>query len=480
MAVASLPVQAITRQAPAKIRAEKRLREAAEAVANTSNESNGGSQPSSPVFCAYVDHLQSPMAAYFGGSECNLSNTLRAESPLGNVTNSQDNVPITPKAFHLNANCSDLPSRVCKGSGLPFKSPMSAFFDGDDSWESIMLPESDIGIMSCCSTASFNSNVSASTESTYSAASPGGSCMAPSPGSSCVVSPPVSSFMGLPIIVQMVSPCFVSCNTAAGAPQCQSFDLPMQSVLQSPEDLCHAPCEMKSAVHMVPRDKVRHVSWKGEVAEIREVSAKASLCLADLVEWSNSDGSLLAGRVWQLSQDSQGTFEVQEALDGCSNEEERTELVAELIGHSLEAARCPHANHVLRKVITLMPPSALNFIVVELMSQGSHGIIELARHRYGCRIIEGLIAHCPFEQMRGMVETLLADASALCMHMFGNFVMQRLLEKSSSASHSQLFQVMHPQLAAMGTNFDGSRVLVKAMTYGTNFDGLGCPSNTSC
>jgi len=147
-------------------------------------------------------------------------------------------------------------------------------------------------------------------------------------------------------------------------------------------------------------------------------------------------------------------------------------MVAEINGHAFQATQCPHANHVLRKVITSAPPSALHLIVVELMSQGAKGIIELARHRYGCRILEGLIAHCPFGQISVMVESLLADAAALSMHMYGNFVIQRLLEQCPPASRSQLFQMMRANLVAMGTNFYGSAVLVKGMTHGTDAEQL--------
>jgi len=229
---------------------------------------------------------------------------------------------------------------------------------------------------------------------------------------------------------------------------------------------------MKSALRMAPRVKVRHVSWKADVAEVREVSAKASLCLADLLDTTTSKKSPLAGRVWQLSQDAKGTFEVQKAFDNCSDEEERAEMVAEISGHAFQATQCPHANHVLRKVITSAPPSALHFIVGELMSQGAKGIVELARHRYGCRIIEGLLTHCPFAQIHVMVESLLAEASTLCMHMYGNFVIQRLLEQCPSASRSRLFQMMCANLVAMGTNFYGSTVLVKGMTHGTDKEQL--------
>ena len=68
-----------------------------------------------------------------------------------------------------------------------------------------------------------------------------------------------------------------------------------------------------------------------------------------------TSSSLLTGRVWELSQDSKGCREVQQAIEEASDDV-RCSLVAELCGHVLDAMRCPHANHVLQKCITCSRP----------------------------------------------------------------------------------------------------------------------------
>lgn len=221
-----------------------------------------------------------------------------------------------------------------------------------------------------------------------------------------------------------------------------------------------------------PKNKERRVSWSEEMVEVREVVAKSPLCLEDLLSKPESNVTPVAKCAWQLSRDAQGTFEVQKALDDCSDDEARAALAAQLHGHVFEATQCPHANHVLRKVITLLPPSALDFVIVELMAQGRSGIIELARHRFGCRILEGLVTQCPLEQLQTMVQILLGEAPALCTHMYGNFVMQRLLEHVQPNPRAQLLNVLHSNLVVMGTNFYGSTVLVKAMSHGNEEEKL--------
>lgn len=272
-----------------------------------------------------------------------------------------------------------------------------------------------------------------------------------------------------PMAMENVSPCLVACSMASSTCQNPSLNLSLHPVF--PQDVAlqmtsSGPSAVKSALRTVPKQNGRHVSWAEEVDE------KAPLRLMELLEVPVSSSSPVAHRVWQLSQDARGTFEVQKALEECSSEEERCALAAELRGHVFEATKCPHANHVLRKIITSMPSPALHFIVVELTSRGPGAITEIARHRYGCRILEGLLLHCPLEQLCGIVECLFVEASALCMHIYGNYVMQRLLDNSSPTMRSHLFHMIHANLTAMGTNFYGSAVLGKAVQNGNHAEKL--------
>jgi len=187
----------------------------------------------------------------------------------------------------------------------------------------------------------------------------------------------------------------------------------------------------------------------------------------DLLGTARMSAQPFTKRVWQLSQDSQGTFVVQRALDECGTTEERVVLAAELRGHVYEATQCPHANHVLRKVIELLPAESLHFVVVELLSLGPNGIVDVASHRFGCRILEGLLLHCPQEQLHIIVDCILAHAPALCTHMYGNFVVQRLLEYSCPKVRSRLLRLIQGSVTRLGTSFYGAAVLGKALQNGS-------------
>jgi len=143
------------------------------------------------------------------------------------------------------------------------------------------------------------------------------------------------------------------------------------------------------------------------------------------------------GRVWCLSRDQNGCREVQAAFDEAGSDRIRLRLALELSGHVRKAMRCPHANHVLQKIIETCEHESLDFLVQELTSRP--GLVERAtRHRYGCRVMQQLIRKCPPEQVRVITEAVIADATTFACHNFACFVVQRLLECGTSDQRAQL------------------------------------------
>jgi len=109
----------------------------------------------------------------------------------------------------------------------------------------------------------------------------------------------------------------------------------------------------------------------------------------------------------------------------------------------------------------------VKFFIDELLVEGPEAVQEAARHRYGCRIIEALLVHCPVSNTNPMGEVLLADAVGLASHMYGNFVIQRLLTRDSPSQQSRLRQLLVGNVATLGPNFYGSTVLGAALRSGS-------------
>ena len=142
----------------------------------------------------------------------------------------------------------------------------------------------------------------------------------------------------------------------------------------------------------------------------------------------------------------------------------RARLANELRGHVCEATESPHGNFVIQRLVELMRPAAVCFVLDELIS--CVAAPALARHRYGCRVIERIIEHFPPRMVASLVDDMLCDAQALCKHAYGNFVMQHLLEHGESGRRLLITHVLSADLESMALDKHGGAVLDKALTFG--------------
>jgi len=171
--------------------------------------------------------------------------------------------------------------------------------------------------------------------------------------------------------------------------------------------------------------------------------------------------SSLRGQIWRLAQDQQGCHLVQQALDEAACDEERVALVTELHTHVQEALRCPNANYVIQKCIGTMSAWQSQFIIDEICGFAAR----VARHKYGCRILQRLFEHCSAEQMLGIVDELLGEAAELSTHIYGSYVMKHLLEHGAGTHTSMLTQVLANHVSTVCQHSYGCAVLCDALTH---------------
>lgn len=170
----------------------------------------------------------------------------------------------------------------------------------------------------------------------------------------------------------------------------------------------------------------------------------------------------VTGRVWELSQQPQGSREVQNALVVAQDDKAVASLVGELRGHIWEASRSPHANHVLQKCIGLMRPEDLQFLVDELIPHNL--LVQASRHKYGCRIVQQLLEHCEADQIQSLAEVIIAQASHVACHPFGNYVIQHLLSHASPQRSQALREKLQKDIRVLASDPYGGAVLSKAMS----------------
>merc|ERR1719330_235759 len=174
-----------------------------------------------------------------------------------------------------------------------------------------------------------------------------------------------------------------------------------------------------------------------------ELIEDAALCkeVMSLLEGSCSEKDLLLE--WSCG------YELQMALGGpCScrvvqkilevfGGSARDALVARLVPGTLDLYDSPHGNHVLSKIIEEVPRPALGPIVQQLEVQGCRVV---ARHRFGCRVLERLVEHGTEDQMSTLVDQCVEHTEELSRHLFGNFVIQSLLEHASPHRREMILQ----------------------------------------
>mmetsp|Transcript_92626 Transcript_92626/g.239816 ORF Transcript_92626/g.239816 Transcript_92626/m.239816 type:complete len:389 (+) Transcript_92626:159-1325(+) len=175
------------------------------------------------------------------------------------------------------------------------------------------------------------------------------------------------------------------------------------------------------------------------------------------------DGSI-KGNVWNFSRDAAGCRLVQRAIEEAESDAHREALAAELHGHVWEALQCPHANHVMQKCVFALRPEATQFIIDELSARG--GVLQAARHKYGCRIVQRLIEFLPWSQTRGLVECLLQEVSTISRHAYGNYVMQNLLQHGTQEQRDCILRAVEEDVRGFAEDPYGAAVVGGVLLHG--------------
>jgi len=155
---------------------------------------------------------------------------------------------------------------------------------------------------------------------------------------------------------------------------------------------------------------------------------------------------------------------VQQAVENAQSDDECAAIADELRGHVWDAVCSPHANYVLQKCIVKMRPKTSQFIIDELLQKRRVG--QAARHKYGCRVLQRVLEHCRADQVKPIVDELLADAMMLCRHAYASYVMQHVFEQGSDTHVQTLMRVIIANAATFGSDSFACAVVYKALVLG--------------
>merc|ERR1712039_887699 len=112
----------------------------------------------------------------------------------------------------------------------------------------------------------------------------------------------------------------------------------------------------------------------------------------EIFEW-------MRGNLQALAISKCGCRVVQKLLEVLGRED-RDMLVGELVSSTVDLYESPWGNHVLTKVVEVMPSASLGPIVEQIEHKGYRVV---ARHKFGCRVLERLIEHATEKEMGSLL-----------------------------------------------------------------------------
>jgi len=184
---------------------------------------------------------------------------------------------------------------------------------------------------------------------------------------------------------------------------------------------------------------------------------------AELIEQIDAGGvarqaafEALAGSIAELSFDAGACRVVQKAFE-VGDADETSPLAEELVGKVHDAIQSPHANHVLQKMLTTLPTQVVQFIIKELEGRA----VEVARSRFGCRVLARLIENHPAS---AIIEELLASSLELSRHTWGHHVMTAVMQHGSQSQQTAVCEALLPEIVANAKNRCATYVVERAIT----------------
>jgi mRNA-binding protein PUF3 len=146
--------------------------------------------------------------------------------------------------------------------------------------------------------------------------------------------------------------------------------------------------------------------------------------------------------------------------------EQQAELTRELEHDILRVVKDANGNHVIQKIIEIVPREYIGFIVKSFRGRVS----ELAAHAFACRVIQRLLEHGNAADLAVLMEELHACAELIISDQFGNYVAQHVIQHGSSGDRARMIQLVLGQFLTLSKHKFASNVVEKCIEFGTEED----------
>jgi len=146
--------------------------------------------------------------------------------------------------------------------------------------------------------------------------------------------------------------------------------------------------------------------------------------------------------------------------------EQQVELARELEPEILKVAKDQNGNHVVQKVIELVPRQQVGFIMDAFRGHAS----SLAAHNYACRVIQRLLEYGSDRDKADLLAELHKSAHQLFSDQYGNYVVQHIIENSSVEDRAKIIRLVSADFVSLSTHKYASNVVEKCIERGSRDD----------
>lgn len=146
--------------------------------------------------------------------------------------------------------------------------------------------------------------------------------------------------------------------------------------------------------------------------------------------------------------------------------EQQHEIVEELKPDIMRIVKDQNGNHVIQKIIQMVPQQCIPFIMDAFQNQ----IESLASHNYGCRVIQRILEYGTEAEKKSLMTDLHACAAKLITDQYGNYVTQHIIAQGEPEDRQQIIQLVLQRLIVFSKHKFASNVVEKSIEYGTTED----------
>ncbi|CAL5220649.1 g2694 [Coccomyxa viridis] len=195
-------------------------------------------------------------------------------------------------------------------------------------------------------------------------------------------------------------------------------------------------------------------------------------------------GRLLAPAMLELSKHQYGCRVVQNAIQSLPTIESKVEMAIQLKGQVMSCVLNSHGNHVVQCCISNIPDAqdgqSIEFMLEELRDatlklspealgdraaageREEAGFIGVAKHGYGCRVVQRVMEHCLLPGWKDDICRQVAEhACELAQTSFGNYVIQSCLALCSEEDREIAYANLMTQIGVLAFHKNASNVYEK-------------------